>query len=381
MKVLYLNNCYIYTKLHQEMVDCLTRKGVEPEVFVPVLGENESSIVLKDYEYVPRWIWSKKWLNSLPYFYWPRRLAISSFIAHKYDISSFDCIHASFLFLDGGFAYDLQKRRGIPYIVTVRFYDMYDFFQKKKRLRWQGVRILKEASAVIFLSSSYRDRTIGKYVPNSMKREIINKSYVIPNGINDFWFSHIYSDRDLNGTVKRIKDKTIKIVSVGIIDERKNYDATCKACEVLKNRDWDVELVIAGRIQDHELYNRIAKYVSYRGKLNREEIIELYREGDIFVLPSHKESFGLVYAEAMSQGLPVIYTRGEGFDGQFEEGIVGFSVDDNNPVEIADSIEKICFDYERISENCLRLVDKFKWDKICDKYLELYRKAVSNNPL
>ena len=39
---------------------------------------------------------------------------------------------------------------------------------------------------------------------------------------------------------------------------------------------------------------------------------------DIFVMPSVTELL-LVYAEAMSQGLPVIYTRGQGFDGQFEE--------------------------------------------------------------
>lgn len=40
-------------------------------------------------------------------------------------------------------------------------------------------------------------------------------------------------------------------------------------------------------------------------------------------MPSHKETFGLVYAEAMSQGLPIIYTKNQGFDGQFPDGYVG----------------------------------------------------------
>ena len=39
------------------------------------------------------------------------------------------------------------------------------------------------------------------------------------------------------------------------------------------------------------------------------------------------ESFGLTYAEAMSQGVPVIYSKGQGFDGQFKEGVVGYHVD------------------------------------------------------
>jgi len=44
-------------------------------------------------------------------------------------------------------------------------------------------------------------------------------------------------------------------------------------------------------------------------------------------MPSITETFGLVYAEALSQGLPVLYTRGQGFDRQFEEGEVGYAVD------------------------------------------------------
>ena len=40
-----------------------------------------------------------------------------------------------------------------------------------------------------------------------------------------------------------------------------------------------------------------------------------------FCLPSHAETFGLVYVEAMSQGLPIIY-EGQGFDKQFQDGEV-----------------------------------------------------------
>ena len=57
-------------------------------------------------------------------------------------------------------------------------------------------------------------------------------------------------------------------------------------------------------------------------------------------MPSYTESFGLVYAEAMSQKLPVIYSKGQGFDGQFEEGLVGYHVSPYDVKDIANGILK-----------------------------------------
>jgi len=61
----------------------------------------------------------------------------------------------------------------------------------------------------------------------------------------------------------------------------------------------------------------------------------------------------------MSQGLPVIYTRGQGFDGQFSEGEVGYSVDPNSPDEIASKIKAVLGDYERLSKRALEAADRY----------------------
>ena len=42
-------------------------------------------------------------------------------------------------------------------------------------------------------------------------------------------------------------------------------------------------------------------------------------------MPSITETFGLVYGEALSQGLLIIYTKGQGFDGQIKEKLAGYS--------------------------------------------------------
>ena len=90
-------------------------------------------------------------------------------------------------------------------------------------------------------------------------------------------------------------------------------------------------------------------------------------------MPSITETFGLVYAEAMSQGLPLIYTRNQGFDGQFPEGIVGYNVNCYDAREIADKIIKINKDYKSISQNCITLSSEFSWEKISGKYHGIYR--------
>src|SRR5699024_1841446 len=121
-----------------------------------------------------------------------------------------------------------------------------------------------------------------------------------------------------------------------------------------------------GEIENNKIYKNIREldFIKYVPPKTKEELIQIYRENAIFVMPSITETFGLVYAEAMSQGLPVIYTKEQGFDKQFEEGVVGYSVDCFNPEEISQNILGIIEKYNDISKNCIDLVKKFSWDRI-----------------
>jgi glycosyltransferase involved in cell wall biosynthesis len=74
----------------------------------------------------------------------------------------------------------------------------------------------------------------------------------------------------------------------------------------------------------------------------------------------------------MTQGLPVIYSKGQGFDRQFEEGTVGFHVESRNAEEIANRIEDIMSNYKTISGNCVRLSGSFNWSEIAREYENLY---------
>ena len=107
-------------------------------------------------------------------------------------------------------------------------------------------------------------------------------------------------------------------------------------------------------------------------KESLEKAIEIYKNMDIFVMPSKHETFGLVYVEAMSQGLPVIYTRNEGFDQFFEDGVVGYSMKYNDYRKMSENIENIFNNYSMISKNCIEKSIEFDWNKIARKYIQIY---------
>lgn len=231
---------------------------------------------------------------------------------------------------------------------------------------------MHKAQKVFFLSAAYRNEVFKRYVSKKCYEELYEKSEIVPNGIDAFWFEHLFKERDNKKIENQIDHKIIRLVYAGGIDKNKNITATCKAIDSLKKDGWKVEFTVVGKIKDQAIFEAIKDKVTYLAARPKEQLIDVYREADIFVMPSLTESFGLVYVEAMTQGLPVIYSRGQGFDGQFPEGVVGKSVDAKNTLEIERAIKYICNNYSQISENAMKQCIAFKWDKICDFYKNEY---------
>ena len=104
---------------------------------------------------------------------------------------------------------------------------------------------------------------------------------------------------------------------------------------------------------------------------------DFYESCHLFLLPSRAETFGMVYLEAMSRGLPVLYTRGQGFDGQFPEGEAGFAVDPGDPRGIARAALAALEGYEARSARCIQLASSLCWGNVVERVAECYRAALS----
>ena len=104
---------------------------------------------------------------------------------------------------------------------------------------------------------------------------------------------------------------------------------------------------------------------------DKEKIRALMQQCHIFTMPSLTETFGLVYVEALSQGLPILYTEGEGVDGFFT-ATYGESCNPHSVYDIASKIEQMIVNYNEyaIEESYIR--DHFDWEKVADRYLSLF---------
>lgn len=367
MKILHINCNYIGTTLHQIMIEKLSNLGLENKVYVPTFDVNTSVIIPNQNVIVSECF--KKW-DRIIFDY--KQKKISNDIQSKIKISEFDCIHAYTLFSDGNIAMKLSKKYGVPYVVAIRNTDVNTFFKMMIHLRSRGVEIMRNAAAIFFLSESYCEEVFEKYIPKKYYVELKNKTHIIPNGIDDFWLKN-----KLREKLKSEFNKEIKLLYVGKIDKNKNIQTTQKVVNVLRKKGYNISLSVVGKIVDKNEFKKIIKDKStrYTTPKSKEELIKIYRNNDIFIMPSFKETFGLVYAEAMSQGLPIIYTKNQGFDKQFKEGLVGYHVDPNQIQNIVENVIKIIKNYENLSRNSVKYVEYFNWNKICKKYYSIYKKV------
>lgn len=367
MRILHINCNYIGTTLHQLMIEHLDALGYDNQVFVPTYDKNIAVIKPNDNVYVSECF--NKW-DRLVFDY--KQQKIIKAIEEHYDVASFDLIHAYTLYTDGNAARVLSEKYGVPFVVAVRNTDVNDFLKKMVHLRKRGLKTLLAAKEVFFLSEAYRRQVFEKYIPRKYQEEIKNKTHIIPNGIDEFWFENTPEQG------KYIDKKRVKLVYAGRIDKNKNIPTTQKAMMILRKQGYETTLTVVGRVQDEKEFQIIknAPYTTCIPAMPKEKLIDVYRESDIFVMPSFTESFGLVYAEAMSQGLPVIYSKGQGFDNQFPEGVVGYHVDSGSPDDVAEGIKRVVENYSGIQKNVVDAARDFSWIKLIEKYVQVYRTIV-----
>lgn len=365
MRILHINCNYIGTTLHQLMIENLEELGCQNQVFVPTYKKELAVIVPNENVIISECF--KKW-DRLLFDY--KQAKIKKSLEEKLNVNTFDCIHAYTLFTDGNCARKLSKKYGIPYVVAVRNTDVNTFFAKLPYLRSRGVQIMRDAETVFFLSESYRKQVFEKYVPKKYHDELLKKTQIIPNGIDEFWFNNPPLEKE-----QKNFSKEIKLVYAGRIDKNKNIPTIQEAMRILRVQGYNISLTVVGKIEDTAEYNKIVdgQNTQVLSAMPKEKLIEVYRSADIFVMPSFTESFGLVYAEAMSQGLPVIYSQGQGFDGQFENGIVGYSVDSYSANSVAKGIVNCIENYNAICSRVVEKSKKFSWNKIVKDYCKVYQ--------
>ena len=335
----------------------------------------------------PGSIYDKEYIDtSLPFsnidrwFFFNKEKKVMRALKNRLSGKSFNMIHVHTLFSEGYLAYKLHKESGIPYIVAVRNTDINVFFKYRKYLHGLGCEILKNADRIIFLTSVYEQKLFDKYIPKKFRDELKSKIVIIPNGIDSLFLNNMAQPRS------RVSENKLNVITVGMVNKNKNQTYICDQLEKYQKDNPDI--IVSYKNFGIIRFERDKKYAALLNKYpfaercepkSHMELIEEYRKADIFALLSKTESFGIVYAEAISQGLPILYTKGEGFDTQFDDGVVGHAVDLSKNGDFAQKLESILKDYEGFSKRALEGASKFDWKKIGRRYSELYAEVIQAN--
>ena len=129
-----------------------------------------------------------------------------------------------------------------------------------------------------------------------------NEIAIIPNGID---FSEIKVFKEEYGTQK--------MVFLSRIHPKKGIEILLEAWRNCDTKGWTLEIAGNGEenyISNLKLNAQDLRNVHFVGAKYGEEKWEFLRSADVMVLPTHSENFGIVVAEALAMGVPVITTTG-----------------------------------------------------------------------
>ncbi len=366
MNILHINSYFSTTRLYNEMYRYQTKLGIPYHVYVPIsyqYPEDQIQVEMEDHVTISRCF--NQWDRII---FISKHRKILNDLLKRYNPEKYQLIHAHSLFSNGWLAYQLHKKYGTPYMVAVRSMEVSTFFEKMPWMRKTGVDILRNASKIVYLSSNTLNHVTSKYVPAKYQTALLEKSIVIPNGIHEYWHQHRYVQK-----LPRLHSP-LRIIAVGRLKTYKRLVPLAEMTQLYHENYRPIELHIVGPKDKEKIANALETFdhVIYHGPKSKDEILQLYREMDIFALLSSPETFGLVYAEAMTQGLPLIYTKNEGFDGYFDNKYVGVSVDKNDYIGLNQAIDYIYANYETLSQNALKESAQFNWDEITQTYASIY---------
>lgn len=212
--------------------------------------------------------------------------------------------------------YQSLKNNGIKVLLTVHgLLHVEKLNQLRKKLTLKCIYQYFHQSRIEFNTLTHAKKIIvdTEYVANQIKQlykkgkiKHLPEMHVIPQGINQTYLT--LEANPLEGL----------ILSVGTISERKGHLYLLQAFEQVYATNPDVKLVIAGSLANQQYYNTLLAYVSKSSckdnvtiytNLSQQEIFGLYQKAKVFALHSQEESQGIVFAEAMAVGLPIVATR------------------------------------------------------------------------
>ncbi len=175
------------------------------------------------------------------------------------------------------------------------------------------------------------------------------------------------------------------LLILGRLSWEKGFDTMIRAFALLQQSGSKARLIVAGGGVEKPALEKLAHdlhvngSIEFTGVLNQADLLTMYAQATLVIVPSIHESFGLVILEAMQVGRPVIASRVEGIPEVVAEGETGLLVPIKEPKALSAAIQILLNNPEKAIEMGLKGRQRalqFTLDQNATQYEQLYKELM-----
>ncbi len=305
---------------------------------------------------------------------------------------AYDLIHSHY-WMSGLAAIELKKDWGTPFLhmfhtlglMKNRVAQSPDEVEGEYRINGER-EVLKSADKIIAATTAESVQLLWLYQADD------SKVIIIPPGVDVCKFYPIPPDEAKDyigmppcgrmllfvGRMEPLKGLNVLIEAIGIMRDN----------EVLKQNPFclaiiggdpddctDEPNIELSRIKELTKHYGLQDLVTFLGNRSQDSLPYYYSAAEAVVVPSQYESFGMVALEAMACGVPVVASQIGGLAYLVQDGVTGYTVPVDEPVELAKRITMLLQDpslRDSMGEQAVRLAQDYAWDKIAAKLQPVY---------
>ncbi len=221
---------------------------------------------------------------------------------------------------------------------------------------------------------------VSQYWKDVLKREYGYDSIIIYNGLDAKDFA----------TMPKRRSTVPTVLFVGGLEPRKGLEHLFLAMERVSKDQPTARLVAVAKagfrgVDNASWFETLADRIGIRDRIimlesvEQQDLMQLYADSDLLVLPSRNEGWGLSLMEAMACGKPVVASRVGGIPELVRDGIEGILVEQGDVISLAEAISRILEDSnlaDKLGQAGRDRIKQFTWDSAADTVLAEYRRAI-----